>query len=93
MVRHLVKSFEKHKGERGCHFYDDEICHFLNWREVFEFIGTFPTGASDGSFCDRLTEAMANYDPDEEFLAVQQNGPKVSVELYAKNPGVKHLKE
>jgi hypothetical protein len=93
-MRHLVKSFEKHRGERGCHFYDDETCHFLNWREVFDFIGAFPSnGASDGNFCDRLTEAMANYDPNEEFLAVQQNGPKVSVELYAKTPGVKPLKE
>jgi hypothetical protein len=26
---------------------------------------------------------LANYDPDSEFLAVQQNGSSISVELYA----------
>ena len=87
-MRHLVKSFQKHKGERGCHFYDIETCHFLNWKEVFEFLGTFPDGgANDGKFSERLADALANYNPDKEYLAVQQNGPSVSVELYAHNPG------
>jgi hypothetical protein len=35
------------------------------------------------SFMDRLTESLANYNPDSEFLAVQQNGDSVSVELYS----------
>ena len=92
-MKHLVKSFEKHTGDRGVHFYDDETCHFLNWKEVFDFIGTFPEGKSDGNFSERLTESLANYDPNVEFLAVHQNGPTVSVELYARQPGVKSVKE
>ena len=92
-MRHLIKSFERHLGERGTHFYDDETCHFLNWKEVFDFLGTFPEKKNDGSFSERLTEALANYNPDAEFLAVHQNGPSVSVELYARNPGVKSVKE
>lgn len=35
------------------------------------------------SFMERLTETLANYNPDHEFLAVQQNGDSVSVELYS----------
>jgi hypothetical protein len=30
-----------------------------------------------------LTETLANYDPNREYLAVHQHGDSVSVELYA----------
>lgn len=82
-MKHLVKSFQKHVGERGCHFYSEENCHFLSWREVFQFIDALPPTAKEDQFSDRLAETLANYNPDFEFLAVQQNGDSVSVELYS----------
>jgi hypothetical protein len=82
-MKHLVNSFQSHVGERGCHFYDSENCNFLTWSEVFKFVDALPSkGKSDG-FTDRLTTTLANYNPDTEFLAVQQNGDSVSVELYS----------
>jgi hypothetical protein len=82
-MKHLVRSFQEHVGERGCHFYDTEGCHFLNWKEVFEFVDALPHRDSTDSFTDKLTESLANYNPDIEFLAVQQDGDNVSVELYS----------
>ena len=83
-MKHLVKSFQQHKGTRGCHFYDDETCHFLTWKEVFNFVNAFPISSGKvDEFSEKLTESLANYDPDTEFLAVQQNGEHVSVELYS----------
>lgn len=70
-------------GERGCHFYDSESCTFLNWKEVFKFVDTLPKKETNDPFTDRLAESLANYNPDTEFLAVQQNGGSVSVELYS----------
>lgn len=64
------------------HFYDESKCNFLSWKEVFEFIRTFPPNGSGDAFSEKLTETLANYDPDHEFLAVQQRGKSVSVELY-----------
>lgn len=82
-MRHLVKSFQSHIGERGAHFYDSESCNFLSWREVFKFVDSLPEGKPLDPFSERLTETLANYDPDREFLAVQQSGKSVSVELYS----------
>lgn len=81
---HLTRSFEKHLGQRGCHFYDSESCHFLTWQEVFKFIQSLPTVTQTESFSEKLIDSLANYDPDNEFLAVQQNGDSISVELYSK---------
>lgn len=82
-MKHLIKSFQTHVGERGCHFYDSESCNFLRWNEVFKFVDSLPTKEGADPFADRLTESLANYNPDTEFLAVQQNGDSVSVELYS----------
>lgn len=82
-MKHLVKSFQTHLGERGCHFYDSESCNFLSWSEVFKFVDSLPVGEKSDGFTDRLTTTLANYNPDTEFLAVQQNGDSVSVELYS----------
>ncbi len=81
-MKHLILSFQTHKGERGCHFYDDENCNFLNWKEVYVFIDALPAKEGTDPFTDRLEETLANYNPDTEFLAVQQKGDAVSVELY-----------
>jgi hypothetical protein len=86
-MKHLVRSFQSHVGCRGVHFYDSEHCNFLTWSEVFKFVDAIPsTGKGDG-FTDRLTTFLANYNPDTEFLAVQQNGDSVSVELYSQPTG------
>lgn len=82
-MKHLVKSFQEHLGERGCHFYDDVNCNFLSWIEVFQFIDALPIEGKSTHFSERLADTLANYDPDSEFLAVQQNGGSVSVELYS----------
>jgi hypothetical protein len=81
-MRHLVRSFQEHVGERGCHFYDDSTCNFLSWSEVFRFIDSLPSKEGEDLFSKRLAESLSNYDPNTEFLAVQQNGTSVSVELY-----------
>ena len=82
-MKHLVKSFQTHIGTRGVHFYDSESCNFLSWSEVFKFTDSLPTTGKEDGFTDRLTTTLANYDPDREFLAVQQNGDSVCVELYS----------
>lgn len=82
-MKHLVKSFQEHLGTRGCHFYDDEHCTFLSWKEVFKFIDSFPNSQEEDTFSDKLASTLSNYNPDSEFLAVHQNGSSVSVELYS----------
>lgn len=82
-MKHLVRSFQEHIGLRGVHFYDAESCNFLNWAEVYKFVETLPKKENNDPFTTRLEETLANYDPDTEFLAVQQNGSSISVELYS----------
>jgi len=91
-MQHLIRSFQSHVGERGCHFYDDFSCTFLNWRGVFEFIKDFPYSGKSDAFTEKLETSLANYDPDTEYLAVKQNGSSVSVELYSQG-GVKSKKD
>jgi hypothetical protein len=81
-MRHLIRSFQEHRGCRGVHFYDDSTCNFLSWSEVFKFIDSLPPKDGEDPFSDKLAESLSNYDPDTEFLAVQQSGTSVSVELY-----------
>lgn len=83
-MRHLVQSFQEHVGERGAHFYDDDQCHFLTWDKVFEFIRALAKKkGNEDLFSERLADTLANYNPDTEFLAVQQNKKSISVELYS----------
>lgn len=85
-MKHLARSFQKHVGTRGCHFYDDDTCNFLTWVEVFKFLRELPKKSSEDVFAEKLTETLANYNPDHQYLAVHQKGDTVSVELYA-HPG------
>lgn len=83
MTSHLLSSFKQHEGQRGCHFYDETSCKFLSWLEVFSFVKELTrTGETATPFSEQLFNSLANYDPDTEFLAVQQIGTQVSVELY-----------
>jgi hypothetical protein len=86
-MRHLVKSFQENLGIRGCHFYDDSACNFLDWREVLQFTREAPDLGKDQKFTERLLDTLSNYDPDTQFLAVQHSGDTVSVELYI-NPSL-----
>ena len=85
-MKHLSRSFQTHAGIRGCHFYDEQTCNFLHWNEVIQFLKEFPVEAGPDTFAERLTDALANYNPDFEYLAVHQRGSSVSVELYM-DPG------
>jgi hypothetical protein len=82
-MRHLIHSFQENRGTRGVTFYDDEHCNFLPWDQVLKFVASLPTVGNKDPFTDKLTETLANYDPDREFLAVHQKGDSVSVELYS----------
>jgi hypothetical protein len=81
-MRHLVKSFQTNLGRRGVHFYDSDTCNFLDWKEVLDFLKVVPDIGKDQRFSERLLEALSNYEPDTQFLAVQQGDGTVSVELY-----------
>lgn len=82
-MEYLVSSFREHLGLRGIHVYSNEECKFLPWGEVISLIRRLP-GDTDPEFSDRLLETLANYDPDSQFLALQQLENTVSIELYAK---------
>jgi hypothetical protein len=83
MTSHLLYSFKQHEGQRGVHFYDETSCNFLSWLEVFSFVKELSdVGEAAMPFSEQLFDSLANYDPDTEFLAVQQTGNQVSVELY-----------
>jgi hypothetical protein len=83
-MKHLVESFQKNLGIRGCHFYDDSSCNFLDWREVLDFTKAVPDIGKEQKFTERLLDTLSNYDPDTQFLAVQHSGGTISVELYVK---------
>lgn len=80
-MKHLVSSFQKHLGLRGVHIYSEEECRFLPWNEVILFVNKLPE-SSDPDFSNKLLESLANFNPNEEFLAIQQSEDTVSIELY-----------
>lgn len=83
-MKHLVSSFQKHLGLRGVHVYSEDECRFLPWNEVILFVNKLPKN-SDPDFSEKLLESLANFNPDEKFLAIQQLDNTVSIELYAKH--------
>lgn len=84
-MKHLVETFQKNVGKRGVTFYDEEGSNFLTWMEVLQFLDSLPSDNDKvDPFSEKLAGILANYDPDSEFLAVQQCGDAVSVELYTR---------
>lgn len=74
----LMQSFAKHRGVRGVHFYDSSSCEFLSWSETMGAIREkFPE-----SFYDKLIEAIANYNPEDEFITVSAGGGQLTIELF-----------
>ena len=76
----LTQSFAKHRGERGVHFYDHESVKFLAWDDTMARMkgnDNFPQ-----HFSDKLLEAMANYDPDKEFVCCRAGNGQLTIELF-----------
>jgi len=74
----LMKSFAANRGARGVHFYDSTSCEFLSWSDTMSAISErFPE-----NFYDKLIEAVANYDPESEFVTVSAGGGQLTIELF-----------
>ena len=74
----LIHSFAENRGSRGVHFYDSNQCEFMSWDEVMGRVhDRFPE-----QFYDKLIEAVANYDPDNEFVTVTAGGGQLTIELF-----------
>ena len=74
----LVQSFAQHRGARGVHFYDETSCEFLPWDAVMGKVQeNFPE-----AFNDKLIEAIANYDPNSEFVTVTAGDGQITIELF-----------
>ena len=74
----LTKSFASHLGIRGVHFYDETQCEFVEWNKVMGDIReNFPE-----KFYDKLVDALANYDPDSEFVTVTVGSGQITIELF-----------
>lgn len=80
----LLRSFKKYEGVRGVHFYCQAGCKFLLWSEVVQFVNKLPNKTSS-DFPDKLLSILANYDPDDQFLALSELNGETFIELYAKN--------
>ena len=74
----LMHSFAHHRGTRGVHFYDSESCEFLTWDEILGSVQQkFPE-----LFAEKLVEAIANYDPQNEFVTVTAGGGQLTIEMF-----------
>ena len=74
----LIRSFSEHRGTRGVHIYDSTQCEFLVWDEVMRRVhDKFPE-----QFYDKLVEAVANYNPDLEFVTVTAGNGQLTIELF-----------
>lgn len=74
----LMKSFAQNKGARGVHFYDSNSCEFLPWDKTMQAMkNKFPE-----NFSAKLIDAMANYDPEMEFITVSAGGGQLTIEMF-----------
>ena len=74
----LMHSFAENRGSRGVHFYDTSQCEFLPWDEVMGQVKKrFPD-----QFYDKLIEAVANYNPESEFVTVTAGDGQLTIELF-----------
>ena len=74
----LMKSFARNKGARGVHFYDSSGCEFLAWDKTMNAMKhKFPE-----AFYAKLIDAMANYDPEMEFITVSAGGGQLTIEMF-----------
>jgi len=74
----LLESFSENRGVRGAHFYDSSRCEFLPWDTVVnQAKEQLPE-----NFHDKLVEAIANYDPQSEFVTVSAGKKQITIELF-----------
>ena len=73
----MMQSFAKNRGKRGVHFYDALECTFVAWEEALKASDRFPD-----NFAEKLVEAMANYDPEREFVTVTAGNGQLTIELF-----------
>ena len=74
----LVESFAEHVGSRGAHFYDSSKCEFVPWDSVTSVVkNNLPE-----QFYDKLVEAIANYNPETEFVTVTAGNGQITIELF-----------
>jgi len=95
-MRHVLNCLHKNRGTRGVTFYDSDSAYFLSWDQVVAFLGELGESTrsdDDTPFEESLLETMSNYDPDNEFLSVRQEGLSVSIELYQIASRVKPTKD
>lgn len=76
---HLTHSFAKHRGVRGVHFYDSSGSEFFQWDRAFTLLekSKFPD-----MFNEKLIDAIANYNPDAEFVAVSAGNGQLTIEIF-----------
>jgi len=74
----LMRSFAEHRGSRGAHFYDNNSCDFVPWNDITSDI----KGRLPESFYDKLIEAVANFDPESEFVTVTAGDGQITIELF-----------
>ena len=74
----LIQSFAQNRGVRGVHFYDSDQCEFMPWDEV---MGRTQEVLPE-AFYDKLIEAVANYNPETEFVTVTAGGGQITIELF-----------
>ena len=74
----LIQSFAQNRGSRGVHFYDSDQCEFMPWNDVMgKARDKFPE-----QFYDKLIEAVANYNPESEFVTVTAGDGQITIELF-----------
>jgi hypothetical protein len=84
---YLMRSFEAHLGQRGVHLYTSLDCEFLSWTEVLQFLKKFNKDGDYYEFENSLITNLANYNPDNEFLALcESSDDRVAIEMYLKAP-------
>ena len=74
----LIQSFAQNRGARGAHFYSEAQCEFVTWESITSDVKqNLPE-----TFYEKLIEAIANYDPDTEFVTVSVGGGQIVIELF-----------
>ena len=73
----LMQSFAENRGKRGVHFYGQMGSEFVPWNEALSKVEKLPE-----KFSDKLIEAMANYNPENEFVTVTASSGSLTIELF-----------
>ena len=73
----LMQSFAENRGRRGVHFYGQLGSEFVPWDEALTKVDKLPE-----KFSDKLIEAIANYNPETEFVTVTAGSGSLTIELF-----------